>query len=89
MANKYCKKLHPVIAIGRGASAIWKRMLTVRELVEHQILWQIRRGESSFWFENWTSLGALYHVFADALNDEEIQVRKFAENKVWNETLLA
>ncbi|KAK6785525.1 hypothetical protein RDI58_018980 [Solanum bulbocastanum] len=27
-------------------------MLQARELVEHQILWQIRKGSSSLWHDN-------------------------------------
>lgn len=48
MINKYSKKYHLVIAHSRGASPVWKKLVTVRELIEHQILWQIRMGAASF-----------------------------------------
>ncbi|XP_055804681.1 uncharacterized protein LOC129873581 [Solanum dulcamara] len=72
MANKYSKKLHPVIAQSTQASTIWKKMILVRELVEHRIWWQMKMGCSSFWFDNWTSLGALYHILPEA-DDEEVE----------------
>ncbi|KAG5630392.1 hypothetical protein H5410_002109 [Solanum commersonii] len=40
MWNKYCKKLHPILVQGRGASHKWRKMIMVREEVEHQIWWQ-------------------------------------------------
>ncbi|KAF3676769.1 hypothetical protein FXO37_05170 [Capsicum annuum] len=45
MWNKYCKKKHPVIAQVIGASLIWKKMIQVREEVEHNIWGQIKTGE--------------------------------------------
>lgn len=53
MVNKYCKKWHPVIATAaRGASTTWKKMVIVREIVEHQILWRVKRGDSIFGMRN-------------------------------------
>lgn len=52
MGNKYCKKLHPVIAQSKGASVTWRTMIKIRELVEHHIWWKIKGGDSSFWFDN-------------------------------------
>ncbi|XP_059289496.1 uncharacterized protein LOC132043021 [Lycium ferocissimum] len=80
--KKYCKKLHPVIAHAKGASSIWRKLIIVRELVEHQIWWQVKKGDSSFWFDNWKNLGALYHV-KDSL-EEEIEVQNFASTEGWN-----
>jgi len=40
MCNKYCKKHHPIMAHNRGASQIWKKMMKVKEEVEHEIWWQ-------------------------------------------------
>ncbi|KAG5594127.1 hypothetical protein H5410_035359 [Solanum commersonii] len=45
--NKYCKKVHPVIAKGFGASHIWRKMIKVREEVEHNIGGK-QRAESRF-----------------------------------------
>ncbi|WMV08192.1 hypothetical protein MTR67_001577 [Solanum verrucosum] len=54
MWNKYCKKHHPIIAQGFGASHVWRKMVLIREEVEHEIWWQIKTRSSSFWFDNWT-----------------------------------
>ncbi|XP_060216562.1 uncharacterized protein LOC132644039 [Lycium barbarum] len=42
MGIKYCKKLHSVIAQDKGSSHVWKKMVAVREEVEHQIWWQLK-----------------------------------------------
>lgn len=72
MCNKYCKKLHPTIVQAKGASPTWRTMIRIRELVEHQIWRQIKGGDSSFWFDNWTTLGALYYLSPEISQEEEI-----------------
>lgn len=60
IGNKYCKRLHHVVVRSTGASHVWRKMLSIREEVEHEIWWQLKAGNSSFWFDNWTKQGALY-----------------------------
>ncbi|XP_059306289.1 uncharacterized protein LOC132057691 [Lycium ferocissimum] len=84
MWNKYCKKLHPVIAQARGGSNAWKKMVLVREQVEHNIWWQMKNGSSSFWFENWTKLGALYYVITESNFDAEVEVKEYVARHRWN-----
>ncbi|XP_009624555.1 uncharacterized protein [Nicotiana tomentosiformis] len=62
MWNKYCKKELPIVVQFRQGSHVWKKMLEVREEVEHDILWEMNRGFTDVWHDNWTSLGTLYHV---------------------------
>ncbi|KAG5599868.1 hypothetical protein H5410_031238 [Solanum commersonii] len=83
MGNKYCKKLHPVIAQSKGASTTWRIMIKIRELVEYQIWWQIKEGDSSFWFDNWTTQGALYYFSHETSQEEEIDVKEFADQQDW------
>lgn len=52
MWNKYCKKNHLVMAQGAGASHVWRKMIQIREDLEHNIWWQMKTGEASFWFDN-------------------------------------
>lgn len=40
-------------------------MLQARDLIEHQILWQTRRGTTSVWHDNWTGLGDIYTIRGD------------------------
>ncbi|XP_060202276.1 uncharacterized protein LOC132630725 [Lycium barbarum] len=80
MGNKYCKKLHPVIAQAKGASNVWKKLVAVRDDVEHQIWWQLKGGTSSFWFDNWTKQGSLYFVGNELAIDEEIEEFLAEEN---------
>ncbi|XP_015169513.1 uncharacterized protein [Solanum tuberosum] len=73
MWNKYCKKHHPLIAKGTGASHVWRKMLEVTEEVDHYIWWQIKIGETSFWFDNWTKQGALYYIEDQNVEEEEVE----------------
>uniref|UniRef100_A0A0V0IVJ9 Putative ovule protein n=1 Tax=Solanum chacoense TaxID=4108 RepID=A0A0V0IVJ9_SOLCH len=48
MWNKYCKKQHPMLAMSKGDSYVWKKMVEIiGEEVEHNIWWQIKSGEVS------------------------------------------
>lgn len=65
MHKKYCKKEHPYIVKWKkraGGSQSWKKMLQSRDLIEHQIFWQTRNGNSSIWLDNWTTFGELYTI---------------------------
>lgn len=48
------KNLHPTKVRNSGASHIWRKMITMREEIEHDIWWQVKAGNSNFWFDNWT-----------------------------------
>ncbi|XP_075076724.1 uncharacterized protein LOC107810356 [Nicotiana tabacum] len=65
MWNKYCKKEIPMVVQFRQGSHVWRQMLNAREEVEHEILWELNSGKTNIWHENWTRLGALYHVLPE------------------------
>lgn len=56
MSSKYSKKINLVIVQWKEGSHVWRKMLEVRDLIEHQIFWKLRMGSSQFWFNNWTGL---------------------------------
>uniref|UniRef100_M1DSQ6 RNase H family protein n=1 Tax=Solanum tuberosum TaxID=4113 RepID=M1DSQ6_SOLTU len=88
MWNKYCKKVHPLIAKGTGASNTWKKMTEVREVIEHEIWWQVKSREASFWFDNWTKQGALYFTEDQASGEEELEIRQFITDGEWDRNKL-
>lgn len=45
--------------------------------------WKPKQGNSSFWFENWTGLGALYFTLPDGLIEEEAEVTSYVLHGVW------
>ncbi|XP_070003073.1 uncharacterized protein [Nicotiana sylvestris] len=74
VCQKYCKKMNSVIVPWKRGSHIWRKMLECRDLIEHQIFWQTKRGSSLFWFENWTGLGELYFLVPQDFGiDETLQ----------------
>ncbi|WMV51732.1 hypothetical protein MTR67_045117 [Solanum verrucosum] len=83
IGNKYCKKRHPVLAVGTGASQAWRSMINGREEVEPYIWWQLKNGNSSFWFDNWTNFGALYYTEGELAVEEEREVNTFADTGSW------
>uniref|UniRef100_A0A0V0I4G5 Putative ovule protein n=1 Tax=Solanum chacoense TaxID=4108 RepID=A0A0V0I4G5_SOLCH len=63
-------------------------MISVREEVKHNIWWQVKTGNSSFWFDNWTKQGALYFVEGDTVIEEELEVKDFVTAGNWDEIKL-
>ncbi|XP_075080452.1 uncharacterized protein LOC142165958 [Nicotiana tabacum] len=68
---------------------MWRRMLNAREEVEHEIMWEIKSGTTNIWHENWTGLGALYHVLPPdfPINEDLQDVAKLRQGGLWNEQL--
>ncbi|XP_015158226.1 uncharacterized protein [Solanum tuberosum] len=83
MRNKYCKKLHPTVVRNSAASHVWRKLLVVREEVEHEIWWQVKAGSSSFWYDNWTKQGALFFTEGESAGEEELEVKEFIGNGSW------
>lgn len=54
--------------------------MTTREEMEHEIWWQVKSGNSSFWFDNWTTLGALYFIEAKPMSNEKSEFKDFIKN---------
>ncbi|XP_070002198.1 uncharacterized mitochondrial protein AtMg00310-like [Nicotiana sylvestris] len=87
MCNKYCKKELPTVVQFRGGSYVWKQMLNAREEVEHEIMWEMKSGTTNIWNENWTGLGALYHVLPPnfQINEELQEVAELRQGESCND----
>lgn len=70
---------------GKGGSHAWKKMLEVREEVEHDILWQLKEGGVSFQYDNWTKQGALFYTKNQGAGEDEIEVKEVIRSGEWNE----
>nr|XP_018629644.1 uncharacterized protein LOC108946822 [Nicotiana tomentosiformis] len=90
MRNKYCKKINKVLVPRKAGSHVWKKILQMRDQIEHQIWWQLKSGNSYFLYDNWTGLGPLYHASGpDNWSDESIvHLDEVVENEAWNEDQL-
>lgn len=82
MRNKYCKKDHHVVAKGIESSHVWKKVIIIREEVEHDIWWQIKTENCSFWYDNCTQQRALYFIEDAGAEVTEVEVKKFITNNV-------
>ncbi|XP_055823945.1 uncharacterized protein LOC129892399 [Solanum dulcamara] len=89
MTSKYCRKENTILVQWKQGSQTWKRMLEARDLIEYQIWWQVRKGDSLFWFDNWTGLGALYYVNPGNTYDARIHnVKEMVVQGRWNKKKL-
>lgn len=76
MENKYCKKLHPIFTNSISGSHVWKGMVSTREELEPYILWQLKAGNSSFWYDNWIRFGALYYTEGEDAQEDDVEIQK-------------
>ncbi|XP_060170522.1 uncharacterized protein LOC132601460 [Lycium barbarum] len=85
LTNKYYRKENVVIIPWKYGSQNWKKMLMARDMVENQIWWQIKQGNSLFWYDKWTGMGALYFMCEEDNRDPNVQnVYDLVENGTWN-----
>ncbi|XP_070034166.1 uncharacterized protein [Nicotiana tomentosiformis] len=71
-------------------SHVWRKILNDREEVEHGIMWERKSGTTNIWHENWTRLGALYHVLPQdfPINEELQEVAELSQGESWNDQLI-
>ncbi|XP_059310637.1 uncharacterized protein LOC132061989 [Lycium ferocissimum] len=65
-------------------------MLKAREEIEQEIWWRVQQGNSYFWMDNWTGLGALYHIIPPEFEWDPtvILVKEAAEDGQWKVDML-
>lgn len=60
MRANYCRGVHPCqVECKATDSAVWRRMVSIRQQVELSMFWLVRDGSCHFWYDNWTGSGAL------------------------------
>lgn len=55
----------------------------IRDEVKPFIWWQVKAGNSSFWFDC-----ALYYIDGELAKEEEMEVRSLITNNTWNSDVL-
>ncbi|XP_060202972.1 uncharacterized protein LOC132631414 [Lycium barbarum] len=81
---KYCTRVHPVAkSINAPQSPNRKKMMQIRDKIEGKILWQVREGNSNFWWDNWTGLGALAKICPNQSIYNKIKVKNYIEEGRW------
>ncbi|XP_060195408.1 uncharacterized protein LOC132624680 [Lycium barbarum] len=85
MNAKYCKRVNLVARKWTsGQSQSWKELMRITIVVEPHMLWKINRGESLFWWDNWTRIGplSLYVNRNRAMGNS--RVNEFIIDNRWN-----
>ncbi|XP_060180862.1 uncharacterized protein LOC132610560 [Lycium barbarum] len=83
---KYCKRHSPQTVQWKGGSQVWKAIIETTDNIEQEIWWGPTSGTANVWFDNWTKLGALYHIIPDDfVIDEGVQdVKELMLQNGWN-----
>ncbi|KAK6780041.1 hypothetical protein RDI58_022225 [Solanum bulbocastanum] len=82
---KYCKRSNPISKKwDTGDSQAWRLMMRNKQTVENHILWKIRNGSSSFWWDNWLGVGPLAHFTTNSNRFNNDKVIDFMEEGQWN-----
>ncbi|OIT30843.1 putative ribonuclease h protein, partial [Nicotiana attenuata] len=85
MIAKYCESNHPItIMWNKGNSQNWEAICDIKEEMELNIVWNIRKGDVSFWFDNWCPLGPLYTTTTHEVPLANIKLNEILQNNTWN-----
>jgi len=86
---KYCKRIHAVARKKNySQSHIWRRLMDARNDCEHNILWKVGNGNLSFWWDNWTNIGALAMLVDQSTHSKNTKVSDFINSNHWNTSKL-
>ncbi|XP_060201962.1 uncharacterized protein LOC132630398 [Lycium barbarum] len=84
MMAKYCSRVNSIIKKSVGLqSQTWRALGKVKHQVEDNIVWQIGQGRESFWYHNWTGVGALYKLLPEDYSPNNIRLNEAYEEGTW------
>ena len=58
--------------------------MKIKAQAEPNIIWKVQAGNSSFWWDNWTGLGALAKLWQGLGKSPKILINSFIQNGTWN-----
>lgn len=58
--------------------------MKIKVQAEPHIIWKVQEGNSSFWWDNWTGLGAFAKLCQGPGKSPKILINSFIENGTWN-----
>lgn len=69
----------------KGGSQQWKFILQNRDCIEKYLWWEPKRGSSTVWYDNWTSLGPLHTLQLDISSCHPlIDIEVFLKDTGWD-----
>ncbi|KAL0920848.1 hypothetical protein M5K25_007863 [Dendrobium thyrsiflorum] len=84
MNFKYCKGKHPICCFYKnGDSMVWKRLCSIRNIMEPLIAWGLNSGNSYFWQDNWLFEGSIQSIL-HTISSSAIKVNNFFRNNSWD-----
>ncbi|XP_060210891.1 uncharacterized protein LOC132637887 [Lycium barbarum] len=85
LKSKYCRRSHPVgkVAISKDSHG-WKSLMRIKDKAEPHMIWKIQKGDSSFWWDNWSGMGALAKILPRPGKSAKLNVNSFILNGEWN-----
>lgn len=85
MHAKYCGNEHPAIIQWKpGQSHSWKAMCELKNNLEGNMWRKIRKGDTRFWYDNWTSQGPLYSNMGDNIILQNIRIKDVFKDGQWD-----
>lgn len=74
----------------RGGSQVWKKILHARDLIEHQILWSVKKGKVFFWHDNWIRMSDFYIIIGENVEWDHFYetIKKVKLGDKWNTEIL-
>uniref|UniRef100_A0A0V0HGK0 Putative ovule protein n=1 Tax=Solanum chacoense TaxID=4108 RepID=A0A0V0HGK0_SOLCH len=65
-----------------------EKMVVNKEEIKQEIWWQVKAGNNSLWYDNWTQQGALYYIEEAVPERSALEVRSFITNDEWDQEKL-
>ncbi|XP_059289597.1 uncharacterized protein LOC132043134 [Lycium ferocissimum] len=75
--------------ISPNNSNIWRSLLKIRPQAKHHIQWEINKGNTLFWWDNWITQGPLAPRVWLERKPGSITVQNFINNNQWNTASLS
>ncbi|XP_020599702.1 uncharacterized protein LOC110039090 [Phalaenopsis equestris] len=83
MRGKYCKDQHATLVERKTVdSKIWGKMLNIRQTAENLFIWDLGKGDISFWIDNWCPKDWLSPI--SSVPNTDLKVAECWEDEDWS-----
>ncbi|XP_059301925.1 uncharacterized protein LOC132053847 [Lycium ferocissimum] len=83
MKAKYSMRIHPMARKWNYAhSHTWRRLMKIRDKVDHLIHWKINKGNSNIWWDKWMGTGKLARLNTNTSINSPLH--QYIHHKEWD-----